>query len=268
MTKTPQMPLHGPSPPEVPLPKAPLVRVIAQVRFPMLLTVRDHKGVAIFQEAIRNRYPHLDQQNTIMVVSGGAPAAANESLAVVHWRFADEAADFKWRVTLAHDFIALETRAYESRQDFMERLEAILQTLEETLAPTHMMRFGMRYIDQIKGEPMTRIDTLLRKEVLGVAPCAGPDVRQVVTEFSAPAEPGELLARWGRVPATMTVDPNLLPPITEDSWLIDLDVSSTRQIAFDAKGIVETARSAAERVYAVFRWMVTEEFLKEYGGKV
>ena len=133
-------------------------------------------------------------------------------------------ADFKWRVTLAHDFIALETRAYESRQDFMERLETILQTLGETLAPTHMMRFGMRYIDQIKGEPMARIDTLLRKEVLGVAPCAGPDVRQVVTEFSAPAEPGELLARWGRLPATMTVDPNLLPPITEDSWLIDLDV--------------------------------------------
>jgi uncharacterized protein (TIGR04255 family) len=268
MTKTPQMPLHGPSPPEVLLPKAPLVRVIAQVRFPMLLTARDPNRVAIFQEAIRDRYPHLDQQNTIMVVSGGAPTAANESLAVVHWRFADEAADFKWRVTLAHDFIALETRAYESRQDFMERLETILETLGETLAPTHMMRFGMRYIDQIKGDPMARIDTLLRREVLGVAPCAGPDVRQVVTEFSAPAEPGELLARWGRLPATMTVDPNLLPPLTEDSWLIDLDVSSARQIAFDAKGIVETARSAAERVYAVFRWMVTEEFLKEYGGKV
>lgn len=162
MTKTPHMPLHGPSPPEVPLPKAPLVRVIAQVRFPMLLTARDPNRVAIFQEAIRDRYPHLDQQNTIMVVSGGVPATANESRAVVHWRFADEAANFKWRVTLAHDFIALETRAYESRQDFMERLETILQTLGETLAPTHMMRFGMRYIDQIKGEPMARIDTLLQ----------------------------------------------------------------------------------------------------------
>jgi uncharacterized protein (TIGR04255 family) len=268
MNKTPQMPLHGPSPPEVPLPKAPLVSVIAQVRFPTLLSVRNPDRVAPFQEAIRDQYPHLDQQNTIMVVAGGASSAASEPAAVIHWRFADEAAGFKWRVSLSQDFIALETRAYESRQDFMERLETILQTLGETLAPTHMMRFGMRYIDQIKGEPLARIDTLLRKEVLGVLPCAGPDARQVITEFAAAADPGELLARWGRLPTSMTVDPNLLPPIGQDSWLIDLDVSRTGQMAFEAKGIVETARSAAERVYAVFRWMVTEEFLKAYGGKV
>jgi uncharacterized protein (TIGR04255 family) len=268
MAKTPQMPLHGPSPAEVPLPNAPLVSVIAQVRFPTLLTVRNADRVAGFQEAIRDRYPHLERQDipTIMVVSGGTPSPLSDS--VVHWRFADDAANFKWRISLSQDFIALETRGYQSRQDFMERLETILQTLEETLAPTHMMRFGMRYIDQVKGEPMLRIETLLRKEVLGVSPCAGPDARQLLTEFAAPAEPGELLARWGRLPAKMTVDLNLLPPIEEDSWLIDLDVSRTGQTAFEAKGIVETARSAAERVYAVFRWMVTEEFLKAYGGKV
>ena len=270
MTKTPQMPLHGPSPDEVPLPNAPLVSVIAQVRFPTLLSVRNPDRVASFQEVVRGRYPHLERQDipTIVVMAGGSPNPASEPVTVVHWRFADEAAEFKWRVSLSQDFIALETRAYESRQDFMERLETILQALEDTLAPTHMMRFGMRYIDQIKGEPMARIDTLLRKEVLGVAPCAGPHARQVITELAAPAEPGELLARWGRLPRNMTVEPNLLPPVQEDSWLIDLDVSSTRQLAFEAKGIVETARSAAERVYTVFRWMVTEEFLKAYGGKV
>jgi uncharacterized protein (TIGR04255 family) len=266
MAKTPQMPLRGPSPPEVPLPHAPLVTVIAQVRFPTLLSVRNPDRIAPFQEVIRDQYPHLHQQNTIMVVSG--ENAGSEPAAVIHWRFADEAAGFKWRVSLSQDFIALETRAYESRRDFMERLEAILHALAETLVPTHMMRFGMRYIDQIKGESMARIEALLRKEVLGVAPCAGSDVRQVITEFVSAAEPGELLARWGRLPASVTVDPNLLPPIAEDSWLIDLDVSRSEQVAFEAKGIVETARSAAERVYAVFRWMVTEEFLREYGGKV
>ncbi len=164
--------------------------------------------------------------------------------------------------------IALETRAYESRQDFLERLGAVLETLEETFAPTHMMRLGMRYIDQIRGEPLARIDALLRKEVLGVALCAGLDAKQIITGFAAPAEPGELLAKWGRLPANVTIDPNLLPKVPEDSWLIDLDVSRTEQLAFETKGIVETARRAAERVYAVFRWMVKEEFLKAYGGKV
>lgn len=261
MAKTPQMPLHGPSPDEVPLPNAPLVSVIAQVRFPALLSVRNLDRVAPFQEAIRNQYPYLERS---VVVSNGTPNPMSEP--IVHWRFADEATDFKWRASLSQDFVALETRAYESRDDFMERLEAILQTLGEMLGPAHMTRFGMRYIDQIKGEPLGRIDTLLRREVLGVVPCAGTDARQVITEFAALADPGELLARWGRLPAQMTVDPNLLPPITEDSWLIDLDVSRAGQAAFDAKGIVETARRAAERVYAVFRWMVTEEFLRAYGG--
>jgi uncharacterized protein (TIGR04255 family) len=262
------MPLHGPSPPEVPLSNAPLVSVIAQVRFPTLLAVRNPDRIANFQEAIRDRYPHLDRQDipTILVVSGAAPNPVGDPL--VHWRFADDAPSFKWRVSLTPEFVSLETRAYESRQNFMERLETILQTLEETLAPTHMMRLGMRYIDQIKGEPMSRIDTLLRKEVLGVALCAGPDAKQVVTQLAAPAEPGELLAKWGRLPANTTIDLNILPPISEDSWLIDLDVSRTQQLPFEAKGIVETARSAAERVYAVFRWMVTDEFLKAYGGKV
>ncbi len=267
MTKTPQMPLHGPSPPEVPLPNAPLVSVIAQVRFATLLSVRSPDRIADFQDAIRDRYPHLDRQDipTLVVVSGGS---ANQVSDVIHWRFADDAASFKWRVSLSQDFIALETRAYESRQNFLERLEAILHILEKTLAPTHMMRFGMRYIDQIKGEPMLRIESLLRKEVLGVTLCAGPDAKQLITEFAATAEPGELLARWGRLPASMTVDPNLQPPILEDSWLIDLDVSQAGQSPFEAKGIIETANRAAERVYAVFRWMVTDEFLKVYGGKV
>ena len=95
MTKTPQMPLHGPSPDEVALPNAPLVSVIAQVRFPGLLSVHNRDRVAVFQEAIRDRYPHLERQDipTIMVVSGGAPSPVSDPL--VHWRFADEAADFK-----------------------------------------------------------------------------------------------------------------------------------------------------------------------------
>jgi uncharacterized protein (TIGR04255 family) len=75
----------------------------------------------------------------------------------------------------------LETHAYESRTDFLERLKTILQALEETLAPTHMTRFGIRYIDQIKGEPLTRIATLLRDEVIGVANSLGAPAKQLLT---------------------------------------------------------------------------------------
>jgi uncharacterized protein (TIGR04255 family) len=264
----PELPLHGPAPAEIPLPNAPLVCVIAQVRFPTLLAVRNPDRIVGFQEAIRNRYPYLERQDvpTVLILSGGAANPVGDS--VVHWRFADEATNYKWRVTLSLDFIALETRAYGSRADFLERLELIVQTLEDTLAPTHMTRFGIRYADQIKGEPVSRIDALLRDEVLGVACSLGADATRLLTQIAVPAEPGELQAKWGKLPGNMTIDPDVLPAIPEESWLIDLDVSRSGEFPFETKMIVETASQAAERVYAVFRWMITKEFLRTYGGKV
>lgn len=265
MVKTRELPLHGPAPDEIPLPNAPLISVIAQVRFPTLLTVPVPERMISFHEAIRDHYPYLGREDvpTILVTPGGTKMGEP----VVHWRFADDAANHKWRVTLSTDFIALETRAYESRKKFLGRLETIVQTLEDTLAPTHMTRLGMRYVDQIKGAPVSRIETLLEKEVLGVACSIGADATQLLTQLTVAAEPGELVARWGKLPGNMTIDPNAVPPIQEESWLIDLDVSRSEPMPFETRAIVETAGLAAERVYAVFRWMVTKEFLKTYGGK-
>jgi uncharacterized protein (TIGR04255 family) len=260
--------LYGPAPREIPLPDAPLVSVIAQVRFPTLLTVPLSERIIGFHEAIRERYPYLDRQDipAVVFMSGSSLKPVGEP--VVHWRFADDPTNYKWRVTLSTEFLALETRAYESRKDFLRRLETIVQTLEDTLAPTHMMRLGIRYVDQVKGEPLSRIETLLKKEVLGVACSIGSSATQLLTQLSVAATPGELVARWGKLPANMTIDPNAVPPIDAESWLLDLDVSRSAAMPFETKAIVETASVAAERVYAVFRWMVTDEFLRTYGGRV
>ena len=50
-------PLEGPPPPEVPLADSPLVRVIAQVRFPLIASVEKRDFIAPFQEAIRKNCP-------------------------------------------------------------------------------------------------------------------------------------------------------------------------------------------------------------------
>jgi hypothetical protein len=54
-------PLVVPLPTEVPLKDAPLVRVIAQLRFPDSLSVGQRDSIAPFQEAIRAKYPVLRQ---------------------------------------------------------------------------------------------------------------------------------------------------------------------------------------------------------------
>jgi uncharacterized protein (TIGR04255 family) len=78
-------PLQGPPPPEIPLKNAPLLRVIAQVRFPTLLAVRSADRVAGFQDAVRDRYPYLEREDVAMLSVGpiSVPDASHE--AVVHW---------------------------------------------------------------------------------------------------------------------------------------------------------------------------------------
>src|SRR5690348_14768300 len=77
-------PLSGGSPAEVPLPRAPLVLVVAQVRFPTILAIRNADRVAAFQEAIRRTYPILRQERVaqlVFAVPGGPTAPAiSESL--------------------------------------------------------------------------------------------------------------------------------------------------------------------------------------------
>jgi uncharacterized protein (TIGR04255 family) len=110
-------PLRGSPPREVPLKKAPLLRVIAQVRFPTQLSVRSADRVSEFQDAVRDRYPYLEEENVAMLPVGPmlVPDAGHER--VVHWRFSD--AQRQWRTTLNQAFLAIETTSYESRTDFL-----------------------------------------------------------------------------------------------------------------------------------------------------
>ena len=50
-------PLFGDEPDRVHLERAPLVRVLAQVRFPKILKISDDTHIADFQEQIRRDYP-------------------------------------------------------------------------------------------------------------------------------------------------------------------------------------------------------------------
>lgn len=50
-------PFGAPGPDEVPLERAPLVRVIAQLRFPPIVSLGRADFIGPFQEAIRSRYP-------------------------------------------------------------------------------------------------------------------------------------------------------------------------------------------------------------------
>ncbi len=262
-----QDPLRSALPAEVPLPAAPLVRVIAQVRFPQILSIEKREFVAPFQEAIRDRYPALRPEQSHRIIVG--PRGASTGTPQVVWRFSD--VDENWRVSLAPDFAAIETTAYESREDFFNRFGGVIEALSEHVSPRLVDRVGVRYIDRVTGDGIDDIHRLVRAEVLGlIATSAAQHVRHSVSEnvFAVPETGSQLMARWGLIPAGGTVDPAAIEAINERSWILDLDMYRTESRPFEADEIVDEARSFAERIYTFFRWTVTDEFLRMYGGKV
>lgn len=261
------MPLTGPPPDEIPLDAAPLVRVIAQVRFPLIASVEKREFIALFQEAIRGEYPALrPEQNRALVVGPEGVVERSENRI---WRFNDP--DEAWRVTLAPEFLALETTAYTSREDFLSRLKAVLGALQEHVNPQVIDRLGVRYIDRISGADLVDLPRLVQPQVAGVlAGAMSEHAHQSVSEnlFNLPEESGQLTARWGRLPPNTTIHPGAVEAIDEPSWLLDLDAFLVETRPFDPDSVAQQAKTFSERIYSFFRWAVTEEFLRRYGGEL
>ncbi len=263
-------PLTGPPPPEVPLTDPPLVRVIAQVRFPLIASVEKRDFIAPFQEAIREFYPVLRPEEERSVVLG-PQGVVDTTRSNTLWRFSE--ASGAWRVTLAPTFLALETTEYTSREDFMERLRRILGALKEHVDPQVLDRIGVRYIDRVSGENLSALPQLVRPEVAGIlrSPLAARAQHAVSQSvFILPGNTGQITARWGLLAPHSTIDPGALDPIDEPSWILDADASQSFQAGsrrLDVDSVVEQARGFAERIYSIFRWAVTDEFLRRYGGE-
>lgn len=258
-------PLLGPPPTEVPLPSAPLVRVIAQVRFSAILSIDTPEHVAPFQERLRATYPHLqqDQQTHVSVGLHGQPSVA---AAPVIWRFSDTARD--WRISLSRDFLALESVRYTSRTDLLHRLRDVLSALDDTINPTVFTGLGIRYVDRITGAALETIETLIQPDILGIdAVGLRPQAVHTLSEAAFQLDTTRLACRWGRIPAGATVDPQAIEAINEASWILDLDHTISTEAPFHVDTIIETARGFCERCYAFFRWSVTDEFLRCYGGE-
>jgi uncharacterized protein (TIGR04255 family) len=258
-------PFNGEAPPSVPLPRTPLTSVLAQVRFPEVLSISRPDFIADFQERIRGRFP-ISQQEASVAIHVSAEGAQHKT--VPHWRFLDRKSE--WRLSLTTSFIALETRAYTNRPDFKERLKEILVALQSTINPGLVGRVGVRYVDRVYGQAFDKIDLLIRSEMLGInVGEVRAGIQRTMNEALCKTKEGSLLARWGVMPAEHTHDLEMMPPIKHRSWFLDIDSfrEQPQFSSFDPNEISDLTHTLATRSYAFFRWAVKNELLREYGGK-
>jgi len=263
-----ESPLSTTVPEEVHLKRAPLISVLAQLRFPAQPAFDQRETVAPFLDALRDRYPVVREEAVRGIVfqpfQPADPAKAIEPKGWTIWRLVDVEA--RWRVSLARDFLALETStAYISHEDFIGRLQPILEAFPASLRPPVIDRFGLRYVDRLKGPALDRITELVRSELLGVLSTVdAASVTQSFSESVFDVAPDRLFARWGRLPPNASYDPGTLVPIAEPSWVLDLDMSREMTRPFNIENLVADALVYADRIYTFFRWAIKPEFLKYF----
>jgi len=268
MTTSLPSPLGGNAPVEVALAQSPLVRVLAQVRFSSVLKIDSKEGVAPLQEELRGNYPLLEtmvsQQLQIdMNPSGGGVRPITSNV----WRFSD--AEHGLVLHLTTDALTLEARHYSGRTAFLERWAEAVALVERVFAPGLALRTGARYLNRLTGESLERLPEWVRSNLIGVAqPDLGEHVIQAISEANIRVEEGDLVLRWGILPANMTIDPGLLEPIPERSWILDIDVWSGQQKPFSASALKTEYHHLMERAYAIFRWVVTEDGLRRFGADI
>ena len=111
-SKAPATPFEV-GPDRIPLEPDPLVQVVAQIRFPPVLSVRGQGFIAPFQEDIRDAYP-LALKEVKQEVAPGAQGILQVAESV-RWRFSD--ASSTWEVALSETFVSLACSDYSDRAD-------------------------------------------------------------------------------------------------------------------------------------------------------
>ena len=245
--------------------RAPLARVIAQVRFPANLALTQPEEVSGFQKAIRRTYPVLSRM-AMPDVSISATGELKVTPTIV-WKFSD--AQNQWDVVVSTTFVALETRSYVDRSDFMTRLATVLEAADAEFSPQVATRLGLRYVNRITGPALGRLSDLVRPEMRGMTSLPlGGMVKLTMTEsqLELPGASGMLALRHGLMPAQATYDPATLEPLPVPSWILDIDASKEDQMTFDPIALSEMSRQFADWSYRLFRWVVTDQFLQEHGS--
>lgn len=257
-------PFTGPEPQEVHLPKAPLVKVLCQIRFPAIASIDKKEFIAPFQEEIRHNYPKLEKDQGVELSFG--PQGGSFSTKVI-WRLLDKS--MQWRVSVGENFLSLETSEYPGREVFIKALREVIEKMQATIQPDLIERIGLRYINRVLFTNFDHLATLLHPGVLGIV---GDELNENLTnnlcetKFTL-SEGLKVTGKWGLLPGGQSYDPTVLAPIEGRSWILDIDGFSEESSDFDPETVLTKLHSLADMDYRLFRFTVTDAFLKEYGGR-
>jgi len=257
-------PFGGEPPPTIPLANPPLARVLAQVRFSTVLSVAEEAYVAPFQKSLVKHFPRSDPQMQLVISGPEAPSASTLTRV---WRFTSD--DEKWSTSLGTQFVALETTAYHTQEEFFSVLRLVMDAVREHIQPTYVERVGIRYIQRLDQlEDLHQLGSYFIPEVLGISRWVDAADAPIFTMAQAHFVDGatHLAARWGIIPPKFTIDVSALPPVDALTWILDLDTFDEARSPLDTQDLQARLYDYSRRQYQFFRWAIRPAFLLRFGA--
>jgi uncharacterized protein (TIGR04255 family) len=255
--------------PDVHLRDSPLVRVIVQLRFPASTELlADQSRIYAVGREIAEAYPAFEQGNEVsfnVTADGVVPAAS----ATPRWQFRSVSGSEV--VVITPTSIALETTAYQSREDLLNSLRLVLKAALPAARPAYIERVGVRYTNHVvKPEQLQRLSSLFREALFASKqiPSGDATLVQTFTEsvFTLSNNSG-LAVRSGVIPAGAAVDPGIAARGAE-SYVLDLDAHSQDRVPpGNSAGVLDRVSDLAEQAYRFFLWALTDEGFTEFGGE-
>lgn len=256
------MPLELPEGDPTRLEKSPLEVVVAQVRYENAPQVAAGEVALAVHGALGGEsgpYPNVGQSESgtvNFVVGPGQPPKAEATSGPPSWQFTS--ADGAWTVSLATEFVALETTNYGTwSDDFRARLADVLDAVATNVQPVINSRVGVRYIDRIAEleiETPADWEPYVIPELLGpiLHPTLGPGVRQSQGQLVIELEENVACTlRHGLIPDGKRVD-----------YLMDFDVFRQAGRPFDADEVKTIADRLNKYSLSLFQACVTPALIE------
>jgi uncharacterized protein (TIGR04255 family) len=241
------MPVHFKEYPDIHLNRAPLNEVICQVRFPPILRIANEDPVD-FQEAIRERFPKFEIEQPVIIGPLGQPSPQIE-LKPRLFRFKDRADNYS--VTLAPDFFALVSKAYDSWTDFSDQLEHIFYHVQEAYRIQYAVRIGLRYVNVLNFEntgtsSFDNLISVVRADLVSLF-----RIGEIEAPYTVRQEIRTKIAEDGNFTLICALKEN-----RQDEFILDFDRYIEGEI--EIHDLLERCDRFHRSIYSAFRWSIAE----------
>lgn len=247
------------------LERAPLVLVLAQLRHSERPVLGERDTIDAIVEALDRDYPDVQprtvQNNTIEVDAPGLVLHQEENTSHIL-----RSPDHPWWISISPSVTTLATPEYEDREEFEHRFKQLRSALADVGGLPAVTRVAVRYVTQIADEDfLDNLDQYIKTAASGGVDLPVTDGTQLVQSMVDVLLRQESITgrvRAGMFPAGIQPDP-AVPPIDVRSWIIDVDVWDDQFLAAD-EALDEQMAELAEGQYQMFRWLVTDDYIKYF----